>query len=92
MIPLWKFAESSLREWLTAHCPSFADCAIARFGRYLGVYLGPEAGDHSWDGLVTALLARATDARNAGSGLSLKLRAFSAYCVSLVAFRLDRIS
>eukprot|EP00972_Heterocapsa_arctica_P080193 11820513-Heterocapsa_arctica.AAC.1 len=38
-----------IRQWLTSHCPAWAQFGIKGSARYLGFYLGPEASESCWD-------------------------------------------
>ena len=50
-VPLWAFNDESVRQNLVVNIPRWSDFVISGYGKYLGFYLGPLAGDREWDNI-----------------------------------------
>jgi hypothetical protein len=54
----FEVTSNSIKEWLAVHLPGWADFGICSSSRYLGVVLGPKAGNLSWDAASAKFLLR----------------------------------
>ena len=52
-----------IRDWLKRHCPSWANFQITNSGKYLGLYMGPEAHSKQWVAPMLKFRARTREAK-----------------------------
>ena len=86
IIPLWAFNGNSLTALLREHCPSAKDFRVKTSGKYLGIFIGPDAADSSWCLPLRNFLARARDIRSLGLGVITSLRLFNQQCLPVLSF------
>ncbi len=47
-----------IRAWLRENIPGWADFNICDMGKYLGIFVGPKAGDNNWAAPIAKFMTR----------------------------------
>ena len=93
-IPLWPMAcERHLKNLITELCPSWRNIKVADMGKYLGFWIGPGAGDSSWEKAGKKFESRIKQWRGTKCGLfwnSLYYNIFTVPTLEFVA-QLERV-
>ena len=78
-------AKRMVREWV----PQAAHMKVERSATYLGVVLGPGAGDKGWEAPLLKMVDRAKGWGRAVQGTFYAIKAYNVYCVSILQFYLQ---
>ena len=86
LVPLFTHIRSELQQVLTRTAPSWVGIAIQDAAKYLGFLLGLGKGERSWGKPVEKYLKRAALWGQAGLGMTLTIRAYSTYVMSVLSY------
>ena len=67
IIPLWKGGAFDARRFLVDTLPGMGDAKVAYFGKYLGIYIGPDGDTRRWDSLCSKFSQRANMSQHLSS-------------------------
>ena len=86
-ILLWPgFSAVGLRRLLIEVCPAWRDIGIESSTKYPGFYLGPGAGERSWDKPLDKYVRRASFWLSTGLGMNLNLVIYRPFIASVLSF------
>ena len=76
----------SLGEWVHHHIPDWAGVKITGKAKYLGVQIGPEAQDASWEKPLTEYLKRCRDLQARKLDFFPMMVCYNSICISVLSF------
>ncbi|CAK0811733.1 unnamed protein product [Prorocentrum cordatum] len=86
-IPLWRFqSESNVRALIREVAPQWRDILISLRGKYLGYWVGPGAGNMSWDKPLEKFTKRVQSWAQRHLGLFLNSIVFNTFIISVLSF------
>ena len=74
------------RDWLAHHVPAWACFKIASLAKYLGVFLGPKAGQKQWHAQHNKWVDRARAIANMGTAASISVFQYNTRAVSSLSY------
>ena len=87
LVPLWPMSsETNLRQLIIELCPLWRDISIGNSAKYLGFFIGPGAGERSWDKPLQKYTLRFHTWASMHLGLNLNLVAYKPFIASVLAF------
>ena len=86
LVPLDLYEDAEVRSAVGRGAPGWSGLVIASSAKYLGFYVGPGRGEHSWEAPMRKFLDRAQQWGNLGAGLLMTLKAFRVYVASVLLF------
>eukprot|EP00959_Pyramimonas_sp_CCMP1952_P406226 8513427-Pyramimonas_sp.AAC.1 len=78
-----------LRDSVNEYSNGLAEIEFVRYAKYLGIYIGPEAGDLGWQEPLRKFCSRTRSLRQMGLGLAVTLSTFQVMCLSVLQFVLQ---
>ena len=86
-IPLWPgFSSQGLRRLITEVCPAWRDIGIDTCAKYLGFFIGPGAGERSWDKPLQKYGLRFALWSTMRLGMALNAIAYRPFVASVLSF------
>ena len=87
MVPLWpSFNQASVFRLVLEHVPTWNKFLIRERGKYLGFWIGPGAGDHSWDAPLAKYTERCHYIASFGVGLWFTVHLYKVFALSVLSF------
>ena len=86
LIPLWKCQAASLNRLLIETLPVWRGFKVAFAGKYLGMWIGPDAGDKSWIHCAAKYESRCRYIKNLGLGMWMTIALYNSLAVSVLQF------
>ena len=85
-MPLFPYDLLAIRDAVSRVAPEWAGVAIQGWAKYLGVVVGPEKGERSWNGPLAKYIHRARLWGRVGAGLHITTRAYMVYIITVLTF------
>ena len=86
MIPLWKCQAASLSRLLVEQLTVWRGFNIASAGKYLGVWVGPDAGNKSWNHCAAKYGSRCRYIKDLGLGMWMTVALYDSLAASVLQF------
>ena len=77
---------TSIQQWLTEHIIDWGEFHISDVGKYLGVILGPLAGELSWELAIVKYWERVCQVAACGLSPQLSILAYNTHDVSVLGY------
>ena len=75
-----------VKTWLERNCPLWQQFHIHNRGKYLGLFIGPEAGQVQWDAALTKCKARVLEVKTSSPPLAMLGNQFASKAISVLGY------
>ena len=76
----------AVRNWLAHNIPDWKDMKITNHGKYLGLFIGPGAGDHNWKSLIAKFKQRAREIHVAALPAAFSASEYNTKCLPTLLY------